>query len=535
MQDNISTLSKLSCISFRMEGLSINASSNRMTCLAREKEEKRAQERRRNLLYLVADFLQEQGYTDACEVFANEAHLSTDIEICDNIDLETILLEYSDYYFAKFNKYPKICKRGESNFTNATNKKEKNKSANKSHRKTDEESIKHANDNSNNAAEKVKNNSLKTEPNFNITVKPLFPTTNFENDQDKTNNDVDIDFDCNNSLKPLGKLYPTGTEWREIAEMIAKEIVLTNLNVRWNDVKGLEECKDLLKEAAVYPFKYPYMFNNRLTPWKGVLLYGPPGTGKTMLAKAVATECKATFFNITSSSLISKWRGESEKYVRVLLDLAKYYAPAIIFIDEVDWTVSGGGSDTGNNKSEPSRRFRAELLARLDGLLSMENANVLLLAATNVPWELDTALLRRLEKRIYVGLPDEQARHQIFKVYLKPDLMDKLEYKTVLNKTNGYSCADLKLLCKEAWMMQLRPIWAYLENKSLSLKDYKNDEGVNDLTYITKAMSSIKPIAQITQLRYSKWDKSFNQQDDVMMNECRTDRTTECRYVEYDK
>ncbi|XP_008208599.1 katanin p60 ATPase-containing subunit A-like 2 isoform X2 [Nasonia vitripennis] len=491
-----------------MEGLSINASCNRITCLAREKEEKRAQERKRNLLYLVADFLREQGCTNACEMFVKEAHLSPDIEVCDNIDLETILLEYSEYYFAKFNKYPKICKKGEASFASTT------------YRKPEEDNI------STNAVEKSKSNNLsKSEPNFNITVTPLFPLGNLPIDLSKNNTNEPADLD--KFLKPLGNLYPSGSEWREIADIIAKEIVLGNLNVHWDDVKGLENCKDLLKEAAVYPLKYPCMFNEKLTPWKGVLLYGPPGTGKTMLAKAVATECKATFFNITSSSLISKWRGESEKYVRVLSDLAKFYAPSIIFIDEVDWTVSGGTNDVSNSKSEPSRRFRAELLARLDGLLSMENANVLLLAATNVPWELDTALLRRLEKRIYVDLPNEQARNQIFKTYLKPQLLEKPLYSKILKNTNGYSCADLKLLCKEAWMMQLRPVWAYLENENLSLKDYKNDEGINDLSHLVHAMTIIRPIAQSTQSKYEIWDKSFTREP----IECENDRNSNASKV----
>lgn len=131
--------------------------------------------------------------------------------------------------------------------------------------------------------------------------------------------------------------------------------------------------------------------------------------------------------------------------------------------------------------------------------------------------------MRRLEKRIYVDLPNEQARHQIFKVYLKPDLMEKTEYGVVLKKTNGYSCADLKLLCKEAWMMQLRPVWAYLENENLSLKDYKNDEGINELSYVIKAMTTIKPTAQSMQSRYDKWDRSFiNVQEDDIVSQCKT-------------
>ncbi|KAJ8673618.1 hypothetical protein QAD02_004880 [Eretmocerus hayati] len=486
-----------------MEYLSVGASSNRINCLAREKEEKRAQERKKNLLYLVADFLREHGFTDACEIFVKEAHLLPDVEVCDNIDLDTILQEYSDYYFAKFNKHPKICKKGEfSAASHLQPKKEKPNKLNVQKKRTE--------DGINFDSEGTKKRDIdfgKLEPNFNISVTPLFSNEAPSVSQNKIDSKAD-DFISNRLLKPIGNLYPPGSEWRDIADIIAKEIVLSNLNVHWDDVKGLDNCKSLLKEAAVYPIKYPCMFNERLTPWRGVLLYGPPGTGKTMLAKAVATECKATFFNITSSSLISKWRGESEKYVRVLSDLAKFYAPSIIFIDEVDWTVSGGAND-GANKSEPSKRFRAELLARLDGLLSMENANVLLLAATNVPWELDKALLRRLEKRIYVDLPDERARHGIFKTYLKPALLEKAQYRLILKDTNGYSCADLKLLCKEAWMMQLRPVWAYLENENLFPKDYKNDEGICDLDHLSKAMTVVKPLARDIQTQYEIWDQSF--------------------------
>ena len=123
--------------------------------------------------------------------------------------------------------------------------------------------------------------------------------------------------------------------------------------------------------------------------------------------------------------------------------------------------------------------------------------------------ELDTALLRRLEKRIYVDLPDENARHEIFKIFLKPELLEKSQYSRILQKTNGYSCADLKLLCKEAWMMQLRPVWSYLEKEKLSLKDYKNNEGINDLVYLSKAMKVIKPMSQSIRSKYEIWDKNF--------------------------
>ncbi|XP_033362709.1 katanin p60 ATPase-containing subunit A-like 1 [Bombus vosnesenskii] len=123
-------------------------------------------------------------------------------------------------------------------------------------------------------------------------------------------------------------------------------------------------------------------------------------TGKPKLAKAVATECHCTFFNITASSLVSKWRGDSEKYIRVLFELAYSHSPTIIFIDEIDWIATNKGDCI---LSEPAKRFRSELLSRLDGLVSNENSNVVLLATTNSPWGIDAALPRRLEKQIYVS------------------------------------------------------------------------------------------------------------------------------------
>lgn len=160
--------------------------------------------------------------------------------------------------------------------------------------------------------------------------------------------------------------------------------------MKWSDVAGLEQAKEALKEAVILPIKFPQLFTGKRTPWRGILLYGPPGTGKSFLAKAVATEAKSTFFSVSSSDLVSKWMGESERLVKQLFAMARESKPAIIFIDEVD-SLAGA---RGDNESEASRRIKTEFLVQMQGV-GNESNGVLVLGATNIPWQLDPAIKRR--------------------------------------------------------------------------------------------------------------------------------------------
>ncbi|KAH9279571.1 Katanin p60 ATPase-containing subunit A-like 2 [Echinococcus granulosus] len=235
-------------------------------------------------------------------------------------------------------------------------------------------------------------------------------------------------------------------------------------------------AKQLVKEAVVYPVSYPELFSGILSPWKGLLLYGPPGTGKTLLAKAVATECKTTFFNISASSIVSKWRGDSEKLVRVLFEMARFHSPSTIFLDELDSLMSqrgsDGGSTVGMGEHEGSRRMKTELLIQMDGLAKSDDL-IFLLAASNIPWELDHAMLRRLEKRILVDLPNFEARKRMFEKLLPPkqkpsktmipQLTAQIDYAHMAELTKGYSGSDIHLVCKEAAMNVVRKVFTVLD------------------------------------------------------------------------
>jgi katanin p60 ATPase-containing subunit A1 len=233
---------------------------------------------------------------------------------------------------------------------------------------------------------------------------------------------------------------------RELIEQLERDILDTAPNVRFADIAGLEVSKNLLQEAVVLPQICPSYFTGVREPWRGVLLFGPPGTGKTLLAKAVATECRTTFMSVGASTLGSKWRGESEKLVRNLFEMAAYYAPTVLFFDEVD-SIARKRSEADD---ETSRRVKTELLTAMDGLKSRGGGMVMVLAATNRPDELDDAFLRRFEKRVYIPLPSRKDREVLFRLKLGAIVGKDVNFEEAARLSNGYSGADLAVVCKTA-------------------------------------------------------------------------------------
>ena len=256
----------------------------------------------------------------------------------------------------------------------------------------------------------------------------------------------------------LESVYPDGTGPDvELIQTLESNVIEKNPNISFDDIADLDEAKMLLQEAVLLPILMPEFFKGIRRPWKGILMFGPPGTGKTMLAKSIATLGQTTFFNISASSLASKYRGEAEKLVRLLFEMAKFYGPSTIFFDEID---SLGGKRGESNEHEASRRVKTELLVQMDGVSGCEDdkKRIIVLAATNRPWDLDEALRRRLEKRVYIPLPSDKGRKRLFEIYLSsvshnPDEMD---WEYLIRRTEGYSGADISNVCRDAAMLPMR-------------------------------------------------------------------------------
>jgi len=427
------------------------------------------------------------------------------VDVADNIDLATILTEYEDYYEMRFGRKPKITRKvagdsgkkeldrkfslprlppdGQYNACAGVEKAEGNSG---SRRRERSQRARSRDDPSARGREcpPPMPHSGESEPcpspdppsaqgkgfdggliGQSVTkAAPGAPSGSASGAKNAGPSDSGEDHYENQLLKALPN-YGADKEYRELATSISRDILTKNPGVPWDSIVGLEHAKALLKEAVVMPLKYPQLFTGLLTPWKGVLLFGPPGTGKTLLAKAVATECETTFFNISASTVVSKWRGDSEKLIRVLFDLARHHQPSTIFIDELDSLMSARGG--GDSEHEGSRRMKTELLIQMDGLLREAQEQVFLLAASNLPWDLDSAMLRRLEKRVLVNLPTSEARESMFRANLPDGFAEGLDYVQLARSTEEWSGSDIRLLCKEAAMHPLRRLMTQIEQSQL--------------------------------------------------------------------
>ncbi|XP_043106055.1 katanin p60 ATPase-containing subunit A-like 2 isoform X2 [Puntigrus tetrazona] len=525
----------------------------------------------------------EEGYMDSAKALEKESSFALcHFEVCDNVDLETVLMEYESYYLIKFQKYPKLTKKlteqGDSRFLKSCGKRRTSSShtlprINSIQRPPSRSAVKKTESKLTGRDISKSSEGEQLTPadasRFGLNVSPLIRNGTEEETHTRKVDYRSLISDAvkgaaNGSilpctdfserlLKPISAFIGMNSDMRELAAVISRDIYLHNPNVRWDDIIGLEAAKRLVKEAVVYPIKYPQLFTGILSPWKGLLLYGPPGTGKTMLAKAVATECNTTFFNISASSIVSKWRGDSEKLVRVrrniilshlcysifyvmcggkvvlsetlisllydslqvLFELARYHAPSTIFLDELESVMSQRGVGQGGDH-EGSRRMKTELLVQMDGL-ARSNDLVFVLAASNLPWELDHAMLRRLEKRILVGLPSAPARQAMISHWLPPvsntggvELRTELDYDSLAQKTGGYSGSDIRLVCKEAAMRPVRKIFDALENHI----EGQSNMPVIELETVTTAdflevIAHTKPSARCLMDRYSAWEKEY--------------------------
>ncbi|KAI3814966.1 hypothetical protein L1987_14615 [Smallanthus sonchifolius] len=301
----------------------------------------------------------------------------------------------------------------------------------------------------------------------------------------------------------------------DLAATLERDVLDAAPGVRFDDVAGLSEAKRLLEEAVVLPLLMPDYFQGIRRPWKGVLMFGPPGTGKTLLAKAVATECGTTFFNVSSASLASKWRGESERMVRCLFDLARSYAPSTIFIDEIDSLCTSRGA---SGEHESSRRVKSEVLVQVDGVNNTgtnEDGSrkiVMVLAATNFPWDIDEALRRRLEKRIYIPLPNFESRRELIKINLRTvEVAADVDIDEVARRTEGYSGDDLTNVCRDASLNGMRRKIAGKtreEIKNMSKEDISKDPIA--MCDFEEAITKVQPSVSAADIeRHEKWFAEF--------------------------
>ena len=335
-----------------------------------------------------------------------------------------------------------------------------------------------------------KNNANQNNNNFNYNYNPM----------NSNNNNVNNNMNYNNYNQNKQKNLHDKEE-DEMDQKVESEIMVKNPNVKFSDIIGMNEMKQTLYEIIIVPQIRPDFFTGIRKPQRGILLFGPPGTGKTMIAKAIASECKSTFFNISASSLTSKWVGESEKTVKSLFKIAYKKVPSIIFIDEIDSILS----KRSENENEATKRLKTEFLIQFDGLGSNTNAKLLVIAATNRPMDLDEALLRRLPKRVYCAPLDEDGRFEFLKKVInrvETNLSDD-DIREIAKKTNDYSNSDLMELCREA---AYQPVRELTTDEILKIKKFRPLVKKDLLTAVQKIRGTL---SKKVRDELQKWNNQF--------------------------
>ncbi|KAJ1384053.1 P-loop containing nucleoside triphosphate hydrolase [Sesbania bispinosa] len=267
--------------------------------------------------------------------------------------------------------------------------------------------------------------------------------------------DETIDAEILNSMAVSNEHFQTALGTSNPSAL--RETVVEVPNVSWEDIGGLENVKRELQETVQYPVEHPEKFEKfGMSPSKGVLFYGPPGCGKTLLAKAIANECQANFISVKGPELLTMWFGESEANVREIFDKARQSAPCVLFFDELDSIATQRGSSVGDAGGAADRVLN-QLLTEMDGMSAKKT--VFIIGATNRPDIIDPALLRpgRLDQLIYIPLPDEESRYQIFKACMRKSPVSKdVDLSALAKYTQGFSGADITEICQRACKYAIR-------------------------------------------------------------------------------
>ncbi|XVF51400.1 hypothetical protein PTKIN_Ptkin04bG0182300 [Pterospermum kingtungense] len=302
----------------------------------------------------------------------------------------------------------------------------------------------------------------------------------------------------NSAPAPASKV-PEVPPDNEFEKRIRPEVLSANeIDVTFADIGALDETKESLQELVMLPLRRPDLFKGGLLkPCKGILLFGPPGTGKTMLAKAIAREAGASFINVSMSTITSKWFGEDEKNVRALFTLAAKVSPTIIFVDEVDSML---GQRTRVGEHEAMRKIKNEFMTHWDGLLTKPGERILVLAATNRPFDLDEAIIRRFERRIMVGLPAAENREKIFRTLLAKEKVEEgLNFTELAMMTEGYTGSDLKNLCTTAAYRPVRELIQQerlkdLERKQRAAEGQNTDDASTKKDGVEERVITLRPL-----------------------------------------